>query len=145
VLVPLVMIPQLLFVAGLALFVAALNTFYEDVKYMLGVGLYLLFYLCPIFYFSENVAKLHLVEPKDRHTVYVIYHLNPMAMYATTYRKLLLPQQPVEIRAGKNKESYPALPIDRGLLGVTVGVSILTFWAGYTYFNRRKWEFVERP
>lgn len=131
--------------AGLALFVSALNTFYEDVKYILGVVLYLLFFLCPVIYFSENVANSQLIAPEHRRAVYVAYHLNPVAMYLTAYRKVLLPEQGVQMRSVRGTDSFEALPLEGGLLASAVGLSVVALVGGYAYFNRRKWEFVERP
>jgi lipopolysaccharide transport system permease protein len=143
--VPLLVIPLTALAAGLAMFVSALNVFYEDVKYVLGVALYLLFFLCPVVYFSEHVAAADLVPERYQHAAYVAYHLNPMATYATTFRKLLLRPQPLLNRNAPEQEATPPLPIDAGLVTAAVGVSFVVCAAGYRYFNGRKWEFVERP
>ncbi|MBS1705526.1 MAG: ABC transporter permease [Armatimonadetes bacterium] len=139
--VPVLIIIQLMLVTGLAFFVSALNTFYEDVKYMLGVGLYLLFFLSPIMYFSEQVRFSNSLKGAAADWVYVIYHLNPIAMLCTAYRKLML--APVKPYVGDHQ--LPYLPMDWGLLGVTALVSLTLLVFGYNFFNSMKWKFVERP
>lgn len=126
---------------GLGLLVAALNTFYEDVKYLVSVGLYLLFFLCPIMYFSENVFYSKALAGPSGQVVYVIYHLNPMAMLATAYKKVLVPSGDVYV----NGQFQPPLSFDWPLFALTVLTSLLTLVGGYAAFNRMKWRFVERP
>jgi ABC-type polysaccharide/polyol phosphate export permease len=128
-------------VTGLGLLASALNTFYEDVKYVLTVLLYLLFYLCPIIYFSENVARAEPTHGLTSQQIYTIYHLNPEAMLVTAFRKVLLAPQPVKI----NQVSYPALPLDLGMLAIATAASFFFLWYGYHVFNKLKWKFVERP
>jgi ABC-type polysaccharide/polyol phosphate export permease len=143
--VPLLTIPFVLLTAGCALIVAALNTFYEDTKYILSVGLYLMFFLTPVFYFSESVYHAKMIPNDYRQTVYTAYHLNPVSEYVSTYRKALLPPQPIKQRVGNEATTSQPMPIDPGLLATAIGVSVVVFFGGYRYFNRRKWEFVERP
>ena len=52
-LVPIAIVIELLLVTGLAFFVSALNLFYEDVRYLLTVGLSMLYYAVPVLYFAE--------------------------------------------------------------------------------------------
>ncbi|HVL38760.1 MAG TPA: ABC transporter permease [Fimbriimonadaceae bacterium] len=139
---PLLLVISLAFVTGIGLIVSALNTFYEDVKYMLSVGLYLIFYLSPIIYFSENV---YYVDHPRRELIYTLYHLNPIAMLATAFRKILLAPQPVQIGSGEQAMVYDPLPLDWGLLSVAAAISFASLYIGYRTFNHLKWRFVERP
>lgn len=141
-LLPLVLVINFALATGLGLLVAAWNTFYEDIKYLVGVMLYLMFFLCPIMYFSENVRHMAGGESGRADLVYTLYHLNPLAMLCTAYRKLLVAPQPVDMG---DKGFVPALPLDWGLLGITAAVSLFILWYGYRVFNRVKWRFVERP
>ncbi|MBX7134688.1 MAG: ABC transporter permease [Fimbriimonadaceae bacterium] len=127
-------------VTGLSLIISALNTFYEDVKYIVSVLLYLLFFLSPIMYFSETVLYSGGLGGRNQ-LIYTLYHLNPIAMLCTAYRKVLVPPQEVQVGSA----FYPALPLDWGLLGITAVVSITLLVVGYAVFNRMKWRFVERP
>jgi ABC-type polysaccharide/polyol phosphate export permease len=122
---------------GLGLLISALNTFYEDVKYIVSVLLYLLFFASPVMYWSENVSQGF----KDWPLGYVLYHLNPIAMLCTAYRKVLLAPQPLKI----GQETIAPLPLDWGLVGATALISFGILWIGYGVFNRLKWRFVERP
>lgn len=132
---PLLILVNLALALGIALIVSALNAFYEDVKYIAQVVLYLLFYLCPIVYFSEQVMA------RTSPMVSMLYHLNPMATLCTAYRKLLLAPQPVNVGGG----TVPASPIDLPMLGVATFISFSVLVFGYSVFNRMKWRFVERP
>lgn len=75
---PLLMLLQGIFVAGLGLIIATLNVFYRDVQYVIGVALMLLFYMTPVFYQSQTVSKGY-------RTLYV---LNPIAVLIESYRAI---------------------------------------------------------
>lgn len=135
---PILLVINLALATGLGLLVSALNTFYEDVKYVVSVVLYLMFFLAPIMYFSENVWS---ATRGGSEFWYTVYHLNPVAMLSTAYRKVLVAPQQVLI----DKKWVDPLPLDWGLLGITALVSFATLWFGYWVFNRLKWKFVERP
>ena len=134
---PLLLLINLAFATGVALIISALNTFYEDVKYIVSVILYLLFFACPVMYFSEQVLSAY----KDQPWLYVLYHLNPVAMLCTAYRKVIL--APQDIKQGD--KVLEAIPLDWALLGATAFISVAILIYGYQLFNRMKWRFVERP
>jgi len=142
---PVIMILQLALTLGLALIIAALNTFYEDVKYLISVGLYLLFFLSPIVYFVEQVYHAPGIPEGSRHLVYVLYNLNPIAMLMTAYRKVTLDPQPVRMIRGGETIDAGVLPFDWGMFAVTAIICLLTLVGGYSLFNKKKWQFVERP
>jgi ABC-type polysaccharide/polyol phosphate export permease len=141
-LLPVLVIIHVALVSGLGLIVSALNTFYEDVKYLLGAGLYMLFFLSPVMYFSENVYAATQSMGERGSMAYFIYHLNPIATLVTSYRKLLLAPTPVPVQGSGTQ---PALPMDWTLLGICALTSFAILWLGYAMFNRMKWRFVERP
>lgn len=134
---PLLLIIQFALCTGLGLLISALNTFYEDVKYIVSVLLYLLFFGCPIMYWSENVAQGF----KDWPVGYTLYHANPMAALCTGYRKIMLDPQPMKM----GDQVLQPLPLDLWMLGGSALSSFLILWMGYAVFNRLKWRFVERP
>jgi lipopolysaccharide transport system permease protein len=134
---PVLLLTHLALTTGVALFVSALNTFYEDVKYMVGVVLYLMLFFTPVMYFSEQVAAAKGLPAWG----YTLYHLNPVAMLCTAYRKILV--APVNPKVGGQTLEY--IPLDWGLLSVAIAVSVLMLVGGYAYFNKVKWRFVERP
>lgn len=138
---PVLLIVTFLFTAGMSLAVSALNVFFEDVKYAVSLLLYFTFFLTPVMYFSENVFFAMKDYPNGQ-ALYTLYHLNPIAMLATAYKKTLVPLG--QIDAGGSGLISP-LPFDWFLFGITVVISIATFLGGYALFNRLKWKFVERP
>lgn len=138
---PLLLLINFCLAAGLGLLASALNTFYEDVKYFLSVVLYITFFLCPIMYFSEDVRYSGLIPEERRELVYVLYHLNPVSMLCTAYRKVLVAPGPI-VQGG---QEVPPMPLDWPLLGVTAATSVGLLLLGYHVFNRLKWRFVERP
>jgi lipopolysaccharide transport system permease protein len=137
---PLLMLISFMLATGFSFIISALNTFYEDVKYITQIGLYLLFYLCPIIYFAEQVAN------SDRNLrsggiLYKLYNMNPVAVLSHGYRKALL--APVDVKNGA--EVAAAMPMPWKYIGVTGLLSVIVLIFGYWLFNRLKWKFVERP
>ncbi|HEY0866301.1 MAG TPA: ABC transporter permease, partial [Fimbriimonas sp.] len=77
---PVLLAISLMLAIGVGFIVSALNTFYEDVKYITGVILYLLFFLCPIMYFVEGIANSDYNLNSANQLVYKLYMLNPVAV-----------------------------------------------------------------
>ncbi|HWA82348.1 MAG TPA: ABC transporter permease [Fimbriimonadaceae bacterium] len=124
---------------GFAFLVSAANTFYEDVKYIAGVLLYLLMFICPIMYFSEQV---YYSTTNQAHPIfYRLYYMNPVATLCTAYRKAILDPQPVKV----NGTLYDAIGMDWKYVIVALIFSVAILVIGYSTFNRLKWKFVERP
>lgn len=147
-LLPILMFISLCFTTGLGLLVSALNTFYEDVKYVANVAMYLLTFLCPIVYFHEQMTEALKINP----WLYRLYMLNPQAVLSICYRKALL--APVHVAV--LKEGVPVLkdglpvkvdptPFPWGWLAYAAFVSVFMLVFGYHTFNKMKWRFVERP
>lgn len=136
---PVVLALAFCFVTGMSLIVSALNVFYEDVKYLLSVALYLLFFVSPVMYFSETVYNA--AQDRGQMWLYSLYHLNPLAVLATGFRRALLP--PVQVQAGT--ELIQPLPFPMLHFAICAVVCIGTMLLGYHVFNRMKWRFVERP
>lgn len=145
VLLPLLVFFQTLLIAGLSLIISCLNVFYEDTKYIVSIGLQLMFYLVPVIYFSEQVYHAQLASPELQRWIYLVYHLNPIAMLMTAYRKILLPPITVQQVGAVQKQTFVSLPMDWGLLAVACAVSVVIFVLGYAFFNKRKWDFAEQP
>ncbi len=77
---PLILIVQLLLIAGIGLTCSALNVFYRDVKSLLALGIQIWFYASPIIYPVTMVP-----EPYRR-----FYLLNPMVGILQAYRDVLI-------------------------------------------------------
>jgi len=145
---PVVMLSQWLWVVGLAALVACWNVFYEDVKYLVSVGLQLLFFLTPIIYFSEQLRYTTLVPEAYREGLFWAYHvLNPMATLAMAYRKAILPPITIvqEHAVLGQATQFPDMPLSVWLLGLNLLLGLSVALLGLSYFRKREWEFVERP
>jgi len=116
--VPVLFFIHLLFTLGMALPLAALNLFFHDVRFLVGVVLTLWFYLTPIIYPSDIVP--------DKYQI--LFDLNPNALFINAYRRVVL--EGVDPGA------------DRLLLGL--GIATLTFLIGYYLFKRMEPRFADR-
>jgi len=145
VLLPVLVFFQTLLIAGLSLIISCLNVFYEDTKYIVSIGLQLMFYLVPVIYFSEQVYHAQITSPEWQRWIYLVYHLNPIAMLMTAYRKILLPPITVQQVGMAQRQTLAPLPMEWGLLAIACMVSVLVFVLGYAFFNKRKWDFAEQP
>ena len=114
---PLLILLQLLLGVGLAMPIATLSAFYNDVQHVIPIVLMAFFYISPVFY------PLGLV-PEDFQSIYLI---NPFAQLLTLYHAVLY----------EGKFSSVAL------LGTTVLVSTMIAVVGYVIFNRFKNVFAE--
>jgi ABC-type polysaccharide/polyol phosphate export permease len=142
---PVLLVVNFALAAGVALLISAYNVFYEDVKYIVGVGLYLMFFLTPVMYFSETVY--YALKARGLEWAYYVYHLNPVATLSTAYRKTLVPTGQIEVQPapGQAPVKIYMLEFNWGLFWISVAVSFATLLVGYAVFNRLKWRFVERP
>ncbi len=138
---PLLLVVSFLLSTGFALIVSALNVFYEDVKYVMSVLLYLLFFLTPVMYFSENVFHRTKDMGALGQAIAWGYHLNPVAVLATSYKQVLIKPGPIDIGG----EQVAAQPLPTALYAITAIMAVALCIGGYGLFNRMKWRFVERP
>jgi len=108
---------NILFVCGLALMSSAINVFVRDLRYVVESANLVLFWLIPIFYSSDKIAKRYVP----------IMDVNPVAALVVSLRKILL-----------NAEA----PAAWTLLKMTA-VSLTFFLAGLIVFRRMKPRFYE--
>ena len=116
--VPVIFALQLVVTIGLALPLAALNLYFHDVRYLVGVLLLMWFYMTPVIYPIEMVP--------DKYKI--MFDLNPFATIVTAYRNVLF------------MDVSPSW--DRLLLG-TAG-AFLTFILCYYVFKRMEAGFADR-
>ena len=138
--VPIVAMFTLFLVIGLGLVCCALNTFMEDVKYMLSILLYLLLYLMPVVIFVEQIryrVGMGLL-------FYKLTYLNPLSAFIIAFRKLLLAPQPIKIKMPDGSVQLQSLPLEWKYVWLGGLVSFLVMLWGYHYFNKVKWKFAER-
>ena len=150
-LIPVLVVMQTLLIGGIALFISALNVFFEDVKFLAAVLLDLLFYAVPIIYFIEQVQRTDAIKtPWLQSLIYHLFLLNPMTIILIGYRSFLLsPQQ-----APRGPGTTELITVNAGFggpdgiswayFGLAFVVCVLTFVGGYAFFNSRKWRFVEQ-
>jgi lipopolysaccharide transport system permease protein len=110
-LLPVILIVQVAFTAGLALLLSALTVFYRDVGIIMETGLLAWFFLTPVFYRIEDLV------PQYARLMYVV---NPMASIISAYRDVLY-------RGG-----MPALDF----LARTGVTSLVVLAVGYWVFRR---------
>jgi ABC-type polysaccharide/polyol phosphate export permease len=116
--VPLIFLLHLLFTIGVSLPLAALNLFFHDVRFLVGVGLNLWFFLTPVMYPMEIVPTRYLF----------LYDLNPNAWFIEMYRAVLL---------------HGRSPSGEELLWCA-GAALGTLMAGYYFFKRVEPRFADR-
>jgi lipopolysaccharide transport system permease protein len=114
---PVIVIVQALFTLSLSYFVAAFHVFFRDTQHLVGVFLFLFFYLTPIFYDANAISSQY--QP--------LYRLNPMLLLLEAYRAILL------------DGTWPLA----GPLLLVSGVSVVWLIFGYSIFKRASYRFVE--
>jgi lipopolysaccharide transport system permease protein len=107
-----------IFVLGLSYPLAALNLFFHDVRFLVGVALTLWFYLTPVIYPVDLVPARYQF----------LYDLNPNSLFINAYRRVLL-----------HGES-PGL--EKVVLGLAIALA--TFLAGYYLFKKMEPTFADR-
>jgi lipopolysaccharide transport system permease protein len=137
-LLPVLMGIQFVFNLGIAFFVSCLNVLYEDTKFIVAVGLNVLFYASPVMYVSELVYTA--LPAQNRHLLWILYQLNPLNALLIGYRKILLnPFVDFQLKGANLTD----MPLSYGYLGIAALTSLLLCVGGYHFFNKRKWLFAE--
>jgi homopolymeric O-antigen transport system permease protein len=114
---PLVISIQFVLLLSLSYVLSTFQVKFRDTQYLLGITLFLFFYLTPVFYDSKNL-------PPD---IRFIFRLNPMVTLLDAYRHIFV--------AGHLPEARPLF-----VLAATVTLALM---AGYTVFVRSQDHFVE--
>jgi ABC-type polysaccharide/polyol phosphate export permease len=107
---PVIFVIQLIFTLGLALPLAAMNLFFHDVRFLVGVALNLWFYLTPVLYPVDIIPEQYRW----------IFDINPMAIFIHAYRRVLL--------------HGDAPDLDRMAVGLVM--SLVVFIFGYYMFKK---------
>lgn len=115
--IPVLVLGQLVLMAGIAWLASAGSVFLRDIPNVVTVGLNVLFYLTPVFY------GLHTIPQKYAG----LLKLNPMATVVDSYRALLLGQP------------YPGL----GTIAYAVVFSLVAAVGGYMLFAKTQDRFVD--
>jgi len=116
--VPPLFLAQFLFTLGLTLPMAALNLYFHDVRYLVGVALTFWFYITPILYPIDIVPARYQI----------FFDLNPNSLFINAYRRVILFDQ------------SPGM--DKFLLGLAI--SVCTCLIGYYLFKKMEPGFADR-
>jgi lipopolysaccharide transport system permease protein len=114
---PLVIVMQFVFTVSLSYILATLQVTFRDTHYLLGIFLFLFFYLTPVFWDGKTV-------PEPFHSIFI---LNPFATLLNAYRGILM--------HGQWPEAGPMLAL------ALLAVSVLA--VGSLIFARARNRFVE--
>jgi lipopolysaccharide transport system permease protein len=140
---PLIVASELILVMGCSLWSAALNMFYEDVKFLLQTVFNLVYFILPILYVADVVRYSDRIRPHP--WLFNVYMLDPIAAVITAFRAALIEPNPRLPEAFNPKlAGLPPVPVAPWVYFGALLVSIFVAWSGYAYFNSRKWQFVER-
>ena len=115
---PIILIVQIVFSTGLALFLSALTVFFRDVEILTETFMLAWFFLTPVFWRMQDIF------PDYSRLMYIA---NPMASIISAYRDVLY------------NGGMPALDF----LGRTLVTSAIVFVAGYVFFRRSARRFGE--
>ena len=78
-LLPMTLMPLVLFTAGTAFFTSSLGVYFRDLQYLIGVLLQILMFLSPVFYRISNLPERYQK----------LMRLNPLVWFIETTRKLV--------------------------------------------------------
>jgi len=107
----------MLFGLGLGFITCTLHVFFRDTAHLIGVLMMIWLYATPILYPAHTIPS---------HLQFLIY-VNPLAYVANVYRSIILVGE---------------LPSIHGFL-IFLGISVATFFAGYTIYTRNFPKFID--
>ncbi len=116
--IPLILLVQLLLVAGLSLIVSMANLFFRDVKYLMT-------FVLQLWFFATNV--MYPIKFEHQRALQWIATANPMIPILSAYRDCLM-GEPLHDPIG---------------LGVATALSILVFLGGWRAFHKAEFKFAE--
>jgi len=117
---PVVVVVEVLFLAGLAMAVSALNVVYRDVQYIIQAVMVPWFFLSPIFY-NRAAINVEMVK-NDKPLLGNLILINPMAGVIESFRAVLL--------GGDAQLLWPLL--------ISAGYAVVAFVLGSIIFIRRE-------
>lgn len=141
---PVLVADLFLLTLGAAFFVSTANVFYEDVKFIINLVMGFLFYLMPVIYFAENVFYSPRIPHHLQKLAYDLYLVNPLAWLITAFKQVFFGIADISNITAPQPHHFSA-PFDWRFLLLTTVTSLLVCLWGYSFFNRHKWNFTERP
>ena len=145
-LLPVALVPLLVFCAAMAIFLAAVNVYLRDTQHLIEVVVgSVWFWACPIVYSYQ-----HVVYPKllSHHIPLWLYFLNPLTPIVLTFERVIYG------RTGQIALSLPGHPTAQLLPGwsswtyvqfdaIVLGVSLLLLYGAMVVFGRLAGNFAE--
>jgi ABC-type polysaccharide/polyol phosphate export permease len=126
-LLPVVIVTQVFFTAGLGLILSTANVFYRDTAMIMEVLILAWFFLTPVFYPIEVLPQQKILLGLTLDVRRLVYILNPMASLIATYRVIL----------------YNGAPPAWDFFLRTVATSVIILVVGYWFFLRYRKTFAE--
>ncbi len=135
---PFITLMLLLLTTGISLWISILGLFYKDTKFIVQTVFGLVFFLIPVLYPIDLIYYQPVMQAHP--WLFKLYLLNPVTALINAYRKTLLE----EIHTGTLNLQQPPVPLDWPLFAASCVLCVGIAVSGYAYFNRHKWEIVER-
>jgi len=132
--VPVILVIQIIFLLGLSLILSAINVFYRDVNMILNVFVMAWFFLTPIFYPFEDLARQASMMGYSFDAARVMRWINPMASIVDSYRTVLW---------GTVTSKGPVSMEPLNLLRTFI-TALLVFVIGFVVFRRFEHKFGEK-
>jgi ABC-type polysaccharide/polyol phosphate export permease len=132
--VPALLLTQVIFMLGLALFLSTVNVFYRDTMMILDVVMLALFFLTPVFYPFDLLGRSATLLGITFDPAQVMRWLNPMASIIDGYRTVLW---------GSTLSEGP-VPMEPIYLLRTFLTAVLVLVGGYLFFARFQHLFGEK-
>lgn len=131
--IPIIIILQVAFTLGVALFLATLQVFYRDTGHIMEVLIQAWFMLTPIFYSSTLIPEWRTVLGVALPVRRLSYILNPMASIVTLYRSVVY----------GFPDGNPPIAPELGFLLRTAVTSFIVLILGYWFLIRHSHRFGE--
>ncbi|NJN54267.1 MAG: ABC transporter permease [Anaerolineae bacterium] len=132
---PAILFTQMVFMLGLALMLAAAQTFYTDTLQIVQVGILAWFFLTPIFYPFEDFAQTTEMLGLSFNAARLMRWINPMASIVDSYRTVLW---------GTMSSQGQPVAMDPLMLARTFVTAVITLVIGYTLFSKTEHLFGEK-
>jgi lipopolysaccharide transport system permease protein len=133
--IPAILLTQMVFMLGLALALAAAQTFYTDTLQIVQVGILAWFFLTPIFYPFEEFASTAEMVGLSFNPARLMRWINPMASIVDSYRTVLW---------GTMESQGQPVSMDPLMLARTFVTAVITLIIGYYIFSKTEHLFGEK-
>ncbi|MBE7533724.1 MAG: ABC transporter permease [Chloroflexi bacterium] len=133
--VPVILFTQMVFMLGLALALAAAQTFYRDTLQIVQVAILAWFFLTPIFYPFEDFSQTAEMLGWSFNPARLMRWINPMASIVDSYRTVLW---------GTMESQGQPVSMDPLMLGRTFVTAVITLVIGYYLFIKTEHLFGEK-